>query len=197
VFNSKWQRFRRQLGLFLIPFVLTSCFTFGSRRAPVSGKERSREVVVRPESGKKAGNEQRRVPEMRGEVIANSLNIRAGANINYQVLGELSEGDKVSILSNAFGWHEIELPPECFGWVHSDYVSIQGAPEPGKRITGVVTGNSVRIRARPGLKYSVLLQINKSDKVVVIGSEGDWFKIELPKDCTGWVHSDYIRVLSR
>ena len=96
-------------------------------------------------------------------------------------------------MSSAFGWYEIQLPAECFGWIHSDYVAVMEPPAEGEKITGVLTGDSVRIRARPGLNYSVLTQVNKGDKVIVVGLEGDWLKIQLPQDCTGWVHSDYVK----
>ncbi|MBA7493762.1 hypothetical protein ES702_04324 [subsurface metagenome] len=213
--------------LLLVVFILTSCATGRrrapisggklpcesvtsdeTRRERVSKVERKRERVSKPESKRervrrrkktveKAREEPSPVVKKYGEITGDSVNIRAGANINYEILAKLNKADKVSILSSGFGWCEIELPAGCFAWIHSDYVSVPHPPVEGEKVSGLVTGNSVRVRARPLLKCSVLSQVNKGDKVVVVGLEGDWFKIEPPKDCTGWVHSDYVRIVSR
>ena len=208
--NAVW-RAGELIAVLLIPFVLSSCIT-GSRQVPVDVEEQESGEAVSTvsyerEEGKKQSIERKRqrskaagkVAKKRresakkyGEITVSSVNIRAGANMNYEILSKLNKGDRVSIISEGFGWYEIELPPGCSGWIHSDYVSVKGTPMEGKKVTGTVTGNSVRIRAMPQLKCSVLSSANKGDRVVVIGSEGDWFKIKLPRDCTGWVSSDYV-----
>ncbi len=203
--NSKVRTLRVGLALLVVAFILSSC-AMCRRRAPVGVERQPREKVIseapaqervstrtRKKSAKKVKAEPVRVAKQHGEITSNSVNIRAGASINYEILAKMNEGDRVSILNSAFGWHEIQLPAECFGWIHSDYVVVMEPPAEGEKITGILRGNSVRIRARPGLNYSVLTKVNKGDKVIVVGLEGDWLKIELPQDCTGWVHSDYVK----
>ncbi len=207
--NQNKNKSRRLGGLLValvIPFILSSCAML-SRRAPVGVERKPGEKVIseapaqervsrrtRKKRVKKVTAQPVRVAKEYGEITGSSVNIRAGAGINYEILGKLNEGDKVSIFSSAFGWHEMQLPPDCFGWIHSDYVAVMEPPAEGEKITGVLTGDSVRIRARPGLNYSVLTQVNKGDKVIAVGLEGDWLKIQLPQNCTGWVHSDYVTI---
>ena len=198
----------------LIPFILTSCVT-GRRAIPPEspqpplvkgekegskGKYRKGSRSPRLRRGQTVGEKKQKhltAAKQYGEITANSVNMRAGANMNYEILGKLRKGDKVSIVSTAFGWSEIELSGFCLGWIYKDYVSTEDTPSKEERVIGVVTGNSVRVRARPGLRYTVLTKVNKGDKVTVVDLQGDWFGIEPPENCTGWVSSDYVRVLPR
>ncbi len=157
--NSKLRRFQASLVILLVPFILSACATRRCR-APVGVEREAGEKVIseapaqerasrrtRKKRVKKVRAEPVRVAKQHGEITGSPVNIRAGASVNYQILGKLNEGDRVSILSSDFGWHEIELPPDCFGWIHSDYVAVMEPPAEGEKITGVLTGNSVRIRA--------------------------------------------------
>lgn len=181
------------LVLLLIPFVFTSCFA--KRDVPVTGKGgRPGQKKIRT---KKTSKKQYPTVKRYGEITTNSVNIRAGSNINYEILGKLSKGNRVSIIRKALEWYEIVLPPGCLGWIHSDYVSTGVAPSPGKKVAGTVTGDSVRIRALPELRRSVLAKANKGDKVTVVKVKGEWFGIEPTRDCTGWVSAEYVKVLSR
>ena len=59
-----------------------------------------------------------------GTVTATLLNIRSGASTSCSVVGNLSKGEKVEILSSSNGWHEIKYSGNNTGWVCDDYISI-------------------------------------------------------------------------
>ena len=58
-----------------------------------------------------------------GKVTATVLNVRSGASTSYSVVGKLSKGEKVEILSSNNGWHKIKYSQDNTGWVSGDYIS--------------------------------------------------------------------------
>lgn len=185
--------------LLLVPLVLTSCIT-GLRRKPAvvenvpSEKREGKVSQKQPAIHKKTVRQIHPGVKKYGEVTGNSVNIRAGANLNYEILGKLKKGSRIAILDSAYGWHEIVLPEDCVVWIYKDYVSTKVIPSAGKRAAGVVTGDSVRIRAKPGLRCTVLSKADKGDRVTVVDSKGDWLAIQAPDSCTGWVFAGYAKI---
>lgn len=58
-----------------------------------------------------------------GEVIADNLNIRAGAGTGFQKVAlPLTKGKKVKVLKEMNGWYQVETTIE--GWVNKGYVNI-------------------------------------------------------------------------
>ncbi|NQS99863.1 MAG: SH3 domain-containing protein [Candidatus Omnitrophica bacterium] len=55
----------------------------------------------------------------------------------------------------------------------------------------VTTGN-VNIRAGQGLNFEQLGKLTKSDSVVVLGQEHDWYKIQLPRQARCYAHKDFV-----
>ena len=59
-----------------------------------------------------------------GTVTANSLNVRSGASTSYSVIGKLTKGKEVEILSSSNGWYKIQYSENQFGWVSANYISL-------------------------------------------------------------------------
>ena len=66
-----------------------------------------------------------------GEVIAQSVNLRAGPGTKYSIMGQVSEPEIVTVVSEKDGWYEIEPPQGTAGWIHSNDMvfSIKNIPE--------------------------------------------------------------------
>lgn len=58
----------------------------------------------------------------RATVLADSLRIRAGAGLNYKVLGGLTKGDTVTLIDNREGWVQIQTTNGQTGWVSDLYI---------------------------------------------------------------------------
>ena len=56
-----------------------------------------------------------------GTVLAYALNVRSGPGTNYDKVGSLLQGEKVTILENKSGWYRINS-----GWVSANYIKIGG-----------------------------------------------------------------------
>ena len=61
---------------------------------------------------------------------ANRVNVRAGPNINYNVVCTLSLGDKVEVRGEEQEWIKIAPPPAAHLWIHRDYVEILSPDSP-------------------------------------------------------------------
>ena len=57
-----------------------------------------------------------------GTVTATSLNVRSGASTSYSIVGKVTKGKEVEILSSSNGWYKIKCS-DITGWVSGDYIS--------------------------------------------------------------------------
>jgi N-acetylmuramoyl-L-alanine amidase len=58
--------------------------------------------------------------------------------------------------------------------------------------TGHVLGDAVRVRTGPGTDYEIEGHLNRGDRVSVIASEGEWYRIETESGLAGWIAAAYI-----
>ncbi|OGX19630.1 MAG: hypothetical protein A2Y04_02830 [Omnitrophica WOR_2 bacterium GWC2_45_7] len=56
------------------------------------------------------------------EIVGDRVNVRAGAGIQYAVLGQLVVGSPVTILEKLDGWYRIKPVEESFGWISKEFV---------------------------------------------------------------------------
>ncbi|MBU1888134.1 MAG: SH3 domain-containing protein [Candidatus Omnitrophica bacterium] len=69
------------------------------------------------------------------EVIAERVNLRAGADTKYAILGQISKPEKIRIAAEEAGWYKIFPPEGTSGWIHSSQLrfsieDISPKPEP-------------------------------------------------------------------
>ena len=65
-----------------------------------------------------------------GVVRGKTLNVRAGPGINFNVVGTLSRGDKVTVRGEMTEWYKIAPPAACSLWVSRQYVGSPSKPKP-------------------------------------------------------------------
>lgn len=124
-----------------------------------------------------------------GEVTANNVNIRAGCNLNFEILNKLQSFDKVEVFDKQDDWFKIQLPKNTKCYINKKYVL-------KKNGSCVVDGNRINLRARPSMQSSVLAQVNKFQELTIVGEVSDWFIVMPSENCFGWVKSDYIKFYS-
>jgi SH3-like domain-containing protein len=124
-----------------------------------------------------------------GEVARGPVNVRAGANANFEVVDKLTQGETVVVLGRSYEWYKVQLPPTATAYVRADYITFQGQ-------IGQVTGNKVNVRAKPNSSASVLGQVTQGDVVRLLQKTDDWWQIEPPAKTIGWVHGDFVRFKS-
>jgi len=122
--------------------------------------------------------------EGRGIVVAELLNIRVSPDRDAQVTGRLTQGAEVKITDTKDDWYQISYGGGDTGWVVAEYV---------KADFDVIqaTTDNVNVRKSPSTDATVLTQINKFDRFIVVGNFNDWFKIKMENGDTGWVNDQY------
>ena len=117
-------------------------------------------------------------------ITAYDVNVRAGSNLNYEMITRLDKGDLVLVADRRLDWFKVMLPEGILCWVYAELVDEDG----------FVKGNNVNIRSGAGGKYNVMCQLNRDDKVRVIkkSSDGKWLGIVPPENAGGWIHRKFL-----
>jgi cell wall-associated NlpC family hydrolase len=124
-----------------------------------------------------------------GVITGDDVNIREARDTSSEVLDQISEGAKVSIYSVTDGWCKISYG-KITGWVYAEYIKETSLG------TGTVTGDGVNLRSEAKTSSKVLDTLDKGQKVTVISTSGEWFKVKTSSGTTGWVIDNYL-VLSK
>ncbi len=138
-----------------------------------------------------------------------SVNIRAGDVVNSELIGKAKTGDAVHILGTSGEWYKVDLGNDKVGYIRKDYIKL-GAADAGDKATdkdtdtgnsqdkdgetGVVTGTSVNIRAGKGTDSKAIGKAKKGDKLHVLDSSGEWYKVELDDGKVGYVLGSYLKL---
>lgn len=138
----------------------------------------------------------------KGTVNVSVLNLREGAGTSTRCIGSLREGTSVSILATEGKWYKIQAGTKT-GYVFAEYITVGSASggsdsnaDSGSEVsgkTGICNVDVLNIRKGAGTTTSVCGLLRKGDKVEVLGSEGEWYKIKV-NGVTGYVFAQYITI---
>ncbi len=143
-----------------------------------------------------AGAELKTVPLVAGPavVIASNVNVRGLAGLKGEVLGRVTKGQPVTVLSEVTlrksgpeepsAWAKILLPTNIHVWVNSSLVD---------DTTKTVTARKLNVRGGPGENFSVLGLLKKGDVVKELNTKGEWTEIEAPADAFAFVAAQYLK----
>lgn len=81
-----------------------------------------------------------------GEINGNRVNIRARANINSAVLGQLNKMTKVKIVETLDEWYRIQPVEGLHGWVASDFIDFNSKDILPPNIVQLPTRNIYKIK---------------------------------------------------
>lgn len=124
------------------------------------------------------------------QVNKESVNVRAGANANFEVLAKLKHSAEVVVLGKNFDWYKVQLPTTAKAYIRADYLKLH------EDSFGELIGDKVNIRARANSDSSSLGQLKKGDYVKVIRQISGWWQIEPPAQAVGWIHEDLLVLTS-
>ncbi|MDY3208429.1 SH3 domain-containing protein [Clostridium baratii] len=130
-----------------------------------------------------------------GSVNASSLNVRSGASTKNSVIGSLSRGAKVEIVSTSNGWHKIKFK-NGYGYVSADYIKVNGSSTSNNNSSvseriGKVNASALNVRSNPSIRNSVIGSLSRGSKVTIVSTSNGWHKIKY-KNGYGYVSADYI-----
>ena len=123
------------------------------------------------------------------------LNIRSGPGTDYDVIGFLNDGSKVTIVSTSNEWIKIKYG-SITGYVYKDYVTVESNTSSNSTTTtssktGIVSTDVLNVRSGPGTTYGTLGTLYQGALVDISSSSNGWYKIKYGSG-TGYVSSEYI-----
>ncbi len=136
-----------------------------------------------------------------GLVLTGKLNVRAGPGVGYAIIGTVSEGDIVGLISRTADgtWLEISTPTGLVGWVSSAYIQVVVPPidlpvSGGSEPYGYVNTGALNLRTGPSTAYAVITTLNLGDSVGLLGRnhDGSWAYLRTPSNLFGWASTQYL-----
>ncbi len=143
--------------------------------------------IKEPKVEEKTGEQKKYI-----EIIKDSINIRKGPGINYDILAIGLKGEKYEVVGFKLGFYKIKYKDGRIGWVYMSLCK----PLYESELTGpeyIVTGNRVNLRRIPSLKSKIIKRLNKNDIVYVLKEKGKWVKVKTEDNTIGWVYKKFIR----
>jgi uncharacterized protein YraI len=121
-----------------------------------------------------------------GEITGDHVNVRAGQSANFEVLGQLNEGDEVIVVDKGYSWYKIRLPATAKSFVSKEYVQYLG------QNAGGITADRVNIRAGAGVHFTALGQLSKGEQIFIRDILDEWYRIQPVADSYGWITGEYV-----
>ena len=123
-----------------------------------------------------------------GEVVGDSVSIRARNSLNATRLAFAFKGDKLRVLGASGDWYTIDLPRDYTMWVSKEYVTV------GANKEGVVTGDNVRARAGAGLQYQMVGHLDRGRRIEIIGEKPGWLQFRFATGDRAYISRQYVRL---
>ncbi|MCD8049588.1 MAG: SH3 domain-containing protein [Clostridia bacterium] len=122
-----------------------------------------------------------------GYVTADVLRVRSEPNTSSEILGTVTNGTQLEILSSVGGWYYVSLPDGSLGYVSADYVD--GVTI---RYYGYVDATVLKIHSTTGINAPVIGRVVDGTRLELLAYDGAWYKIKTEDGLEGYVSADYI-----
>lgn len=126
----------------------------------------------------------------------NRLNVRSQPNLSASVLTQMNAGDQANILSDSGEWVEVQFLGSR-GFIAKEYISIndQSTSTPAPAASDVssfeIAVDALNVRKNADLSSAQIGVVRKGEIYPVLELSGNWVKIGLDGNETGWVYSFY------
>lgn len=138
--------------------------------------------------------------EFDGRFIANitdTLNVRAEANADSELVGKMYPGCAGDILGTEGEWTKI-VSGDVEGYVKTEYILTGKDAEPmaeeyGKYVA-TVTADLVRVRRDTDTESEAIAMLEQDDEVFVTDTLDGWYQVLVNETWEGYVSADYVDV---
>lgn len=122
-------------------------------------------------------------------VVGDVCNVRSGPDTTYKVIGSVTMGTTVEVLSYENNWAKIKagsLTGYIAGWLID--VDLKG-------VSATITATDVNVRAGPGTDYAVKSMTDKGKTYPAEVKRGAWVRVTLtPGGSTGWISESLLKL---
>jgi uncharacterized protein YgiM (DUF1202 family) len=130
--------------------------------------------------------------------VSEALNVRSGPGTTYKLVGTLSSGTRVTVLSTSKGWSKIDFKDRT-AYVASRYLVMAAGsptptPEPSKITSGSVrrTTTAVNLRKGAAVSYAVIMVVPAGTAGTMTGRTASGFAELYAGSTRGWVSTRYL-----
>jgi N-acetylmuramoyl-L-alanine amidase len=129
-------------------------------------------------------------------IAADTVNVRKGPSLSYQLVKQVKKGDTFTILQEKGDWIEIQLSAGKSGWV-ANWLGAKTngdqstATSIGKKTTAEANTDQLRVRSGPGTSFRIVGYLNKGQAVTILETNENWVKVSAAFG-EGWVAREYI-----
>ncbi len=113
-------------------------------------------------------------------VTADNVNVRGNSNLTSRVMGQVSSGIILEVVTVGDSWLGILPPENVFAWIHGDLLS-----------DGKVTSLRANIRSGPGINYEVITAVAQGAKLTTHDKFADWIQVTPPKGSLVWISKQF------
>ncbi len=127
-------------------------------------------------------------------VNVSSVNVRAEASTDSDVLTRASRGENVEVVDSSGDWYKVKYDGHT-GYIRKDML-VEGDVATSSASSGAtakVTGSSVNIRKSASTSATVLERASKGTVLEAISMSDGWVKVKY-SGVTGYVSADYVSV---
>ncbi|HAN09892.1 MAG TPA: hypothetical protein DCP90_04680 [Clostridiales bacterium] len=136
-------------------------------------------------------------------VTGNNINVRAEANMNCEVIGELNSGRELKVLSQNQDWYKINFEGQA-AWVFGEYIEVinkdfnsevqnSNNKQTVAESNGTINADNVNLRKESNTTSSVITKLAKNTNISTISKSDGWYHIKANNN-TGWVLSTYVTI---
>lgn len=134
--------------------------------------------------------------------VSNYVNVRTEPNTDSGIVGKIYNNCAATILATVDGeggkWYQIQSGT-VNGYIKAEYF-ITGteaekiAKKVGTMYAKVVNTTTLRLREEPNTTSTTLTLLSQDAEYVALEETGDFVKIQVDADLTGYVHKDYVNI---
>lgn len=116
------------------------------------------------------------------------LNVRTAASPSAGVVGRLSKGSFVTLISKSGDWWRVEYANDRYGYCHANYIKPVGSTA----MTVNTSASNLNVRSGAGTSYARVASLPKGEAVQVLSAANGWSRILFHGTRTGYVSSQYL-----
>lgn len=126
------------------------------------------------------------------KVDASVVNVRTGPGLSYDIMAQVTGGEKVTMLSEENEWYKVRLGNDQIGWIASWLIENTEVSAATNKI-GVVTGEEVNIRSEGNVDSSILGKVTNGTELTVLFQQEGWTQVQYYGQ-VGWISSELIEI---
>jgi len=122
------------------------------------------------------------------QINGDRVNVRTGPGTQYQILAALHGGDYVKARAMQDGWLEVDWPQNVPAWIGKEFVQTS---TDAAGSSSAVTKRTARVYSAGHLSSTVVAKLDSGARVVILGQEGNWYRVKAPESAAAYVSARY------